>query len=350
MNILSISQQQAEILLEGAGGDLETAIQLATDSQDTVQHDRYVAPPKEPETKPTSSVQLPTQVPPQKKPTTQPRSGITGLQDISPDKEESKDKKDLSWFTGGASSGLAVQAPQQANNTDVVNNLFDTAKRQGAISKSDEKSPEKEKFAGSGFVLGNTDRQSAVVTAAPAKQHPRRVIVTFYKDCFTVDDGPPRKITEPVNRTFLDDISNGRIPRELTQLYGSAVIDVELIDKKGEDYNPPPKPAIVSFSGAGHTLGGPQTANMVSAKGKKIVVDESAPTTTVQVRTHNGQRLLIKANHNHTVGDLRSHIEMECPTGKSFELRTTYPPQVLTDDSETLKDAGLLNAAIVQRI
>jgi len=122
------------------------------------------------------------------------------------------------------------------------------------------------------------------------------------------------------------------------------------LTKKGEDYEPPPKPALVSFTGAGHTLGSMQTINTLSAKGKKIVVDESAPTTTVQVRTHNGQRLLIKANHTHTVGDLRSHIEMECPTGKSFELRTTYPPQVLSDDSVTLKDAGLLNAAIVQRI
>lgn len=302
-------------------------------------------PSSKPEIKQPAPAQ-PAYLPPVQKPS---RSGITGFRDISSNEEpQPKDKKDMAWYTGGASSGISVQAPQNSQPQDVVNNLFENAKRHGAIAKHDEKAPEKEKFGGSGFVLGQTDKQSTVVPAAPPKQLPKRVVLTFYKDCFTVDDGPPRKLADPANKAFIDDINNGRVPRELAT---NVDVDVELIDKKGEDYKPPPKPAMVSFSGAGHTLGGPQTNGMASTTAKKLIVDDSAPTTTVQVRTHNGQRLIIKANQTHTVGDLRAHIALECPAGgKSFELRTTFPSQALTDDTLTLKDAGLLNAAIVQRI
>jgi len=147
-------------------------------------------------------------------------------------------------------------------------------------------------------------------------------------------------------------VNNGVVPRELAAGAHGGELDVELIDKKTEEYKPPPSKPVSAFSGAGHSLGGTDAHKVVGGQvhGKKLEIDSSAPTTTIQVRLHNGQKLIIKANHTHTVAQIREHVEAECPVGKPFELRTTYPPQALSNDSLTVKDAGLLNAAIVQKL
>jgi hypothetical protein len=81
-------------------------------------------------------------------------------------------------------------------------------------------------------------------------------------------------------------------------------IDVMLTDKRSEDYAPPPAPAYVAFS-SGTALGAsirsdgtwvadPHELQAVS----RIPVDESKPTTTLQIRTADGKRLKIKCvNH-----------------------------------------------------
>jgi UBX domain len=38
------------------------------------------------------------------------------------------------------------------------------------------------------------------------------------------------------------------------------------------------------------------------------------------------------------------------PSLQAFYLRTTFPSAELSDDAKTLKDAGLLNAAVLLRI
>jgi len=341
MSIANVSEEKAKACLEAANGDLSTAIEFAT-AEHTEPVNQGIT-----QQAPVASINIPVSKPPPKK--NQERTGIKGLGDLGGDQDKKEDpnkKKDLNWYTGGASSGLAVQAPPQP--ADIIKNVFDNAKRHGAISKSDEAPQEKEKFGGSGFVLGNTNQSSVAIPSQPKPPGIRRLLITFYKDCFTVDDGPPRKLSDPANEAFIKDVNNGVVPREVAG--NGEEVDVELINKNNEEYKPPPKPSVVSFSGSGQSLGGHQIHSSSILVPRKIVVDASVPVTTIQVRTHNGQRIVIKANQTHTVGDLRSHIEAECPVGKPFELRTTFPPQVLANDGASIKDAGLLNAAIVQRI
>jgi len=332
-------------LLEAAGGDVNVAAGYILDGDDSVRPTQTPTP----QTPAPSQIPKPSVAPVTRKP--EPRAGITGFSDLAKDSDEAPkgNNKDVSWFTGGASSGIQVQAPHQERPDDIIARVFEQAKQHGAIAKADEKPEEKEKFSGSGFVLGNTAQLSRPINAAPKPQGRRRVILTLYKDCFTVDDGPPRKLTDPANKPFLDDVNNGVVPRELQALAGpGADVDVELIQKKSEEYKPPPKPAIVAFTGAGQALGGHIAGTRVTAK--QIIVNESTPVTTLQIRLHDGQRLVLKVNHTHTVGDIRAHIEFAHSTGKGFELRTTFPPKVLSEDFVTVKDAGLLNAAIVQRL
>lgn len=347
VTLTGVSEAQAAVLLEAAGGDVNVAAGYILDGDFA---NRSTTQQANPTPNPPPVAQNPYQAevpkPVAKKP--ERTGGITGFRDLAKDTDETPKGKDMSWFTGGASSGIAVQTPQQQAPNDIIKHVFDQAKQHGAISKADEKPEEKEKFAGSGFVLGNTAQSSQHVPAPKPQGGKVRVILTFYKDCFTVDDGPPRKLQDPANKPFLDDVNNGIVPRELEALVGQGDLNVELIDKKTEEYKPPPKPAVVAFSGAGQSLGGQVSGTKAAAK--KIVVDESQPVTTLQIRLHDGQRLTLKVNQTHTVGDIRSHIEAAHPTGKGFELRTTFPPKVLSDDSQSVKDAGLLNAAIVQRL
>ena len=80
--------------------------------------------------------------------------------------------------------------------------------------------------------------------------------------------------------------------------------------------------------------------------GAALVLDEAAPTTSLQVRLADGSRKVVKANHTHTLRQLKGHVATLCP-GVAFDLKGGFPPKPLTDDDATLADAKLLNESIV---
>lgn len=83
---------------------------------------------------------------------------------------------------------------------------------------------------------------------------------------------------------------------------------------------------------------------------KKVNVDTSKPMTTLQIRLATGGRLIAKLNESNTISDLRRYIRLVNPqVPVSFGLHTTFPNKELTDDQATLKDAGVLGAAILMR-
>ena len=90
--------------------------------------------------------------------------------------------------------------------------------------------------------------------------------------------------------------------------------------------------------------------------------------TTVKVRLADGSRLIVKLNHEHTVADLRmyintarfvfnhtpscliSHIFRPQYEGVTYALMTTFPNKELTEDTATIASAGLVGAAVLQRL
>lgn len=72
---------------------------------------------------------------------------------------------------------------------------------------------------------------------------------------------------------------------------------------------------------------------------------------SLQIRLSDGSRLLGQFNHDHTVGDVRSFIVTARPQYETrpFMLLSTYPSREL-NDSETIANAGLLNASIMQKL
>lgn len=77
-------------------------------------------------------------------------------------------------------------------------------------------------------------------------------------------------------------------------------IEVSLNDKRQEDYVAPPPPAYVAFS-KGTTLGGSSAAGSSGAwvstpdgSSNCVKVDDSQPSSTLQIRTPDGKRILVK--------------------------------------------------------
>eukprot|EP00698_Gefionella_okellyi_P005697 TRINITY_DN15162_c0_g1_i1.p1 TRINITY_DN15162_c0_g1~~TRINITY_DN15162_c0_g1_i1.p1 ORF type:complete len:259 (+),score=55.18 TRINITY_DN15162_c0_g1_i1:22-777(+) len=173
--------------------------------------------------------------------------------------------------------------------------------------------------------------------------------IVLWKNGFTVNGQELRSYLDPANASFLSALEKGFVPAELAP-QGSTEIDVDVEDKRTELYNPPPPPSYVAFSGGGQTLrsdNAPAAAEVMQGASKPVV-DESQPTTSVQIRLADGRRMVVKLNHTHTVRDLRAAIDAENPAGAPYNLQILFPRKALTDASETIQAAGLIGASIQQ--
>lgn len=110
-------------------------------------------------------------------------------------------------------------------------------------------------------------------------------------------------------------------------------------------------------TGTGRTLAGPSTSSTAAAAaaaaepaGEWRGVDESQPTTSLQLRLADGSRMVAKFNHTHLVSDIRRFIRAARPDVTwPYQLLTSFPTKVLEDETQTLAAAGLLNAVITQK-
>lgn len=179
-----------------------------------------------------------------------------------------------------------------------------------------------------------------------------RHTITFWSNGFSVDDGPLRALDDPANAAFLNDINNGRVPAEFA---GEQDPYVSLINKGGQPYEPPAASASArAFVGTGHSLGGSTASSAsagatVQAPTETISVDESAPTTTIQMRLHDGTRITQRFNLSHTVGHIYAYVASASP-GVEFDLNMSFPRKKLDDKTQTIEAAQLQNAALTQSL
>jgi UBX domain-containing protein 1 len=125
-----------------------------------------------------------------------------------------------------------------------------------------------------------------------------------------------------------------------------------------------PERSQASFQGVGRTLGSSSNSvapepNVSSATpltsapppSAGLVVDQSLPSTSIQLRLADGTRLISHFNHHHTVGDIRAFIDSSRPGGRqSYQLQMMgFPPKVLADETQTIEQAGLANSVVIQK-
>jgi UBX domain-containing protein 1 len=246
--------------------------------------------------------------------------------------------------------------------------------------------------------------------------------LTFWRNGFSIEDGPLMSYDEPGNKELLDAIHAGRAPPSLFGVRYNQPLQVVVAQKTGEDYRPPPKKPVKAFGGGGHRLGSPvptvseggsghaspampggfgggspapagPSAATPSASTSTFQVDETKPTTSIQVRLGDGtrwvhrhggwrsaQHLVHPANEwlmagssprstsptrsrisgtlsRRTSSSLSFLVDWSCraeldsarPDSRPFILQTTFPSKELADGTETIEGAKLQNAVVVQR-
>jgi len=211
------------------------------------------------------------------------------------------------------------------------------------------------------------EEESAYVTGerrASSGTQDVHVVLKLWKAGFSLDEGELRDYSDPGNALFLESIRRGEIPLELRQRARGGQVNLDMEDHRDEDFSKP-KAAFRAFGGEGQKLGSAapevvspnrmnlqeQAANEEQATAS-ITVDQSQPVTNIQIRLADGGRLVQKFNHTHRVSDIRQFVVGARPAmaATEFVLMTTFPNKELTDEGQTLKDANLLNAVIVQRL
>ncbi|CAN0914406.1 Plant UBX domain-containing protein 5 [Linum grandiflorum] len=292
------------------------------------------------------------------------RSGITTLADLNrasggSDSDDEDDDEPQEYYTGGQKSGMLVQDPKKKFDADAI---FDQARNSGAVQRPEDSSrasAASSSFAGTGRLLSGE--------TVPASSQPAEFVnhtIMLWRNGFTVNDGPLRRLNDPANAEFLESIKKSECPTELAPEDSRTKVHLNLV-RRDENYTkqePPKKKA--AFKGVGRTLtdssdgasaSEPRTAPPLSTAplpSSGLTVDSSAPTTSIQLRLADGTRMVSRFNLHHTVRDVRGFIMASRPgEAQDFQLQTMgFPPKQLTDPDQTIQDAGIANSVVIQKL
>ncbi|MCJ1313184.1 hypothetical protein MMC25_006861 [Agyrium rufum] len=279
------------------------------------------------------------------------------------DESDDDDDADQDFFAGGEKSALAVQNPDELKRR-----IIEKAKKGVPRSTPSANTPQAPShFSGPAQTLGGDDAPSVRVgddpqTSTPTSQAPQihHRELHFWKDGFSVDDGPLYRSDDPANAGHLAMIRAGRAPLAIMNVQRGEEVDVKLIQHE-ENYVQPKK-KYKPFSGHGNRLGSPvpgaieaedmpvpkpatsqgSTSSTVAtsqAGSSGMQVDDSQPTVTLQVRLGDGSRLSSRFNTSHTIGDVYDFVAASSPgsQGRAWVLMTTFPSKELKDKGATLE-------------
>ncbi|KAH6902631.1 p47 protein isoform c [Coprinopsis sp. MPI-PUGE-AT-0042] len=291
------------------------------------------------------------------------------------DSDEEEKKEGETWFSGGERSGINVQNPNAPGAAGSAGGLISDIFRQAtensrARAARGEGAPAQStpRFTGGGYTLGNEEEMSRYIPDENAEDDEENVqtrFITFWRNGFTIADGELREYEEPENRAILARIMQGDAPIELLNVERDQPVDLQIANKRNEDYTPPPQP--VAFRGSGNRLGAPvpavassssqagpsssAPAQPTSPPRTAFEVDQTQPTTNVQIRFADGSKMVAKMNLTHTVGDIRGIINASQPVSvfQPYAISTTFPNRTLDDNDVTIEAAGLKNSVVVQR-
>lgn len=119
------------------------------------------------------------------------------------------------------------------------------------------------------------------------------------------------------------------------------------------------------FQGVGRTIGGGSSSDTSTSEPSPaaathstaswsvgLSVDDSLPSTSIQLRLADGTRMVARFNTHHTVGDIRAFIDASRPgAARTYRLQTVdFPPKQLTDTTKTIEQAGLANSVVIQKL
>lgn len=286
--------------------------------------------------------------------------------DIHTEESDTNDEEQKNFYAGGEKSGIYTQHPKSDKN--IIEQILKKAS-ENTYKENDNPEPSNTmpKFTGTGYILGKEEEPSSKVQnpkESTAYTPPAKVTrdLIFWKEGFTIDNGPLMRYDDPSNTANLQAINSGHAPLSLLNVQIGQEVDLRVQKKLDKEYQPLKK--YTPFSGAGQRLGSPTPKVIVSGsektqkntnEDKKIVyhhtIDETFPFTTLQIRFGDGSKHSVKFNLTHTVGDIYDFMDLNRSNNDSrdYILQTTFPNKEYRDRSINLKDAGLLNAVLIQK-
>ncbi|KAF5347729.1 hypothetical protein D9756_010227 [Leucocoprinus leucothites] len=326
-----------------------------------------------------------------------PRFGRIGdwSNDNERDEQSGDDENDKreNWFAGGERSGISVQNPNRqrdspfaAGGGDLVRELLRrAAEGGGAAPQEPQSSGGFRVFSGGGHTLGSDEVDSSYIPDpnAPAEEEVVTRTITLWQDGFQIEDGDLMRFDDPNNAQIIADLNAGTAPLHLLNVRPGQPVELRINPRQQEPYSPPQ--GVRAFRGSGHRLGAPvpepaagsssnampgsfpPAATAAAAPSSsppshsqgadrpnmttRFEVDQSKPTTSIQVRLADGTRIVCRMNLSHTVGDIRNFINASRPENVSrpYTIGTTFPNRILDDDTATIESAGLVNSVVVQR-
>ncbi|EEB06425.1 UB Xdomain protein Ubx3 [Schizosaccharomyces japonicus yFS275] len=296
---------------------------------------------------------------------------IATFRDLRND-ESDEDNDNPNLFTGGEKSGLSVQGNNNDSKRHLIQQIFEKARQQGSVTPPGaENTASASHWTGHGTRLGTSASPSASEpeTHAPSSQPASAAVLptvertlNFWKNGFSVDDGPLYNYDDPLNQETLRLINSGRAPLGLLNVAPNQPVNVIVQRRMDEEYHPKAKP----FSGKGQRLGSSLTSTPIaapsrpstsvqsnvssetSAQHSPIQVDEAKPSTRIQVRMLNGSREVVRLNLSHTIGDLYTAVRSRSAE-QSFILCVPFPAKTLDNMDMSIEEAQLKNASLVQK-
>eukprot|EP01065_Artemidia_motanka_P003043 TRINITY_DN1143_c0_g2_i8.p2 TRINITY_DN1143_c0_g2~~TRINITY_DN1143_c0_g2_i8.p2 ORF type:complete len:322 (+),score=58.54 TRINITY_DN1143_c0_g2_i8:75-968(+) len=281
------------------------------------------------------------------------KDGIHGLSDTGGG-GGADDDRDVYYAGGGKDSGTAIVDGSSGGG---MKDLWKNLEAAGAVKKGDAQASAG--FTGAGYRLGAAHTGATAAAPGTARPPERSVRIVFWRNGFSVDEGPLQDPSTDKGKKFVEDISRGVVPTQLQmqlreEYVGKTLpeVEIEVIDKTAEMYKKL-EPSFKAFAGEGRTMGSAAPAAAAgpaapaAPAGPLPHVDPDKESTSICAQMPDGSRLTLTLNLDHTVGHLRSLVGHSQAGLPSFDLLTTFPRKVLSDDAATIKDAGLKKAVVV---
>ncbi|XP_053134773.1 UBX domain-containing protein 2B isoform X2 [Hemicordylus capensis] len=273
-------------------------------------------------------------------------------------------------FYSGDSEYRGLQMMGSSDNitpSKIVDELFKEAREHGAVpldevSRASGDCHKAKSFSGGGYRLGDSSlKRSEYIYGENQYGQDVQILLKLWRNGFSLDDGELRSYTDPVNAQFLESVKRGEIPAELQRMVHGGQVNLDMEDHQEQEYVRP-RLKFKAFSGEGQKLGSltPEIVSTPSSPEEEeksfldaaVLVDDSVPTTKIQIRLADGSRLIQRFNQSHRIIDIRNFIIQSRPVFATvdFALLTTFPHQELTDESLSLREADILNTVILQQI
>ncbi|GAB1288290.1 UBX domain-containing protein 2B [Apodemus speciosus] len=255
--------------------------------------------------------------------------------------------------------GLHIVQPPTGK---IVNELFKEAREHGAVPLNEAtRSSSEDKTKSGGYRLGNSFYKRSEYIYGENQLQDVQILLKLWSNGFSLDDGELRPYNDPTNAQFLESVKRGEIPLELQRLVHGSQVNLDMEDHQDQEYIKPRRgsrllvekdrnlevltPEIVS------TPSSPEEEDK-SILNAAVLIDDSMPTTKIQIRLADGSRLIQRFNSTHRILDVRDFIVQSRPefATTDFILVTSFPSKELTDESVTLQEADILNTVILQQL